>query len=47
LGFEHRLRWFTPEMEMFGAKQMPHDERYEYATEWIHVIKKLWLENGF
>ncbi len=39
--------WFTPEMEMFGAKQMPHDERYEYATEWIHVIKKLWLENGF
>ena len=32
---------------MFGAKQMPHDERYEYATEWIHVIKKLWLENGF
>ena len=39
--------WFTPEMEMFGAKQMPHDERYEYATEWIQVIKKLWLENGF
>jgi alkanesulfonate monooxygenase SsuD/methylene tetrahydromethanopterin reductase-like flavin-dependent oxidoreductase (luciferase family) len=39
--------WFTPEMEMFGAKQMPHDERYEYATEWIHVIKRLWMENGF
>jgi dimethylsulfone monooxygenase len=39
--------WFTPEMEMFGAKQMPHDERYAYATEWIQVIKRLWSENGF
>jgi alkanesulfonate monooxygenase SsuD/methylene tetrahydromethanopterin reductase-like flavin-dependent oxidoreductase (luciferase family) len=39
--------WFTPEMEMFSAKQMPHDERYQYAAEWLHVIKKLWSENGF
>ncbi len=39
--------WFTPEMEMFSAKQMPHDERYQYAGEWLHVIKKLWSENGF
>ena len=23
--------WFTPEMEMFGAKQMDHAERYRYA----------------
>jgi alkanesulfonate monooxygenase SsuD/methylene tetrahydromethanopterin reductase-like flavin-dependent oxidoreductase (luciferase family) len=34
-------------MEMFSAKQMPHDERYQYAAEWLHVIKKLWSENGF
>jgi alkanesulfonate monooxygenase SsuD/methylene tetrahydromethanopterin reductase-like flavin-dependent oxidoreductase (luciferase family) len=39
--------WFTPEMEMFGAKQLPHDERYGYAGEWIRVIKKLWTEQGF
>ena len=39
--------WFTPEMEMFSAQQMPHDERYQYAGEWLHVIKKLWSENGF
>jgi dimethylsulfone monooxygenase len=39
--------WFTPEMEMFSAKQMPHDERYQYAAEWLHVIKQLWSENGF
>jgi alkanesulfonate monooxygenase SsuD/methylene tetrahydromethanopterin reductase-like flavin-dependent oxidoreductase (luciferase family) len=26
---------------------MPHDERYQYAAEWLHVIKMLWSENGF
>ncbi|MCS6926476.1 MAG: LLM class flavin-dependent oxidoreductase, partial [Candidatus Binatia bacterium] len=36
--------WFTPEMEMFGVPQMPHDTRYRYATEWIRVIKRLWTE---
>jgi FMNH2-dependent dimethyl sulfone monooxygenase len=34
--------WFQPELEMFGAKIMEHDERYEYAAEWIEIIKKLW-----
>ncbi len=34
--------WFQPEMEMFGAPIMEHDTRYEYAEEWIDVIRMLW-----
>ena len=37
--------WFTPEMEMFGVKMMEHDDRYEYATEWVEVLEKLWSED--
>lgn len=39
--------WFTPEMEMFGAPQMAHDDRYRYAGEWLCVIKRLWTEQHF
>ena len=39
--------WYTTEMEMFGAKQMAHDDRYRYASEWIQVIKRLWTEQHF
>lgn len=39
--------WFTPEMEMFGAQQLPHDDRYARATEWIQVCKRLWSEQDF
>jgi dimethylsulfone monooxygenase len=34
--------WFQPELEMFGAKIMEHDERYTYASEWLHVLRLLW-----
>ncbi|MDF2118495.1 LLM class flavin-dependent oxidoreductase [Roseiarcaceae bacterium H3SJ34-1] len=34
--------WFEPELEMFGAPIMAHDERYAYATEWLEVVKLLW-----
>ncbi len=34
--------WFAPELEMFGAPIMEHDTRYEYAAEWIEIIKLLW-----
>jgi dimethylsulfone monooxygenase len=34
--------WFAPELEMFGASIMEHDTRYEYAAEWIEIIKLLW-----
>jgi len=39
--------WFTPEMEMFGRKMMEHDTRYEYATEWVEIVEKLWKEQWF
>jgi alkanesulfonate monooxygenase SsuD/methylene tetrahydromethanopterin reductase-like flavin-dependent oxidoreductase (luciferase family) len=34
-------------MEMFGVKQMDHSTRYQYAGEWIHVVKRLWTEQHF
>jgi dimethylsulfone monooxygenase len=34
--------WFTPELEMFGAPIMAHETRYEYATEWLEIVKRLW-----
>ena len=40
------MGWFTPEMELFGRQQLPHDERYEYGQEWIDFVEKLWTEHG-
>jgi alkanesulfonate monooxygenase SsuD/methylene tetrahydromethanopterin reductase-like flavin-dependent oxidoreductase (luciferase family) len=34
--------WFAPEIEMFGRNIMEHDTRYEYAAEWIEIMKLLW-----
>jgi alkanesulfonate monooxygenase SsuD/methylene tetrahydromethanopterin reductase-like flavin-dependent oxidoreductase (luciferase family) len=40
--------WFEPELEMFGAAVMDHDDRYAYAAEWLDVLKLLWTStNGF
>jgi len=36
--------WFTPELEMFGAPIMEHDTRYEYAAEWLAIVRRLWTE---
>jgi alkanesulfonate monooxygenase SsuD/methylene tetrahydromethanopterin reductase-like flavin-dependent oxidoreductase (luciferase family) len=38
------MGWFTPEMEMFGAAQREHDNRYEYGDEWIEVVTRLWTD---
>ena len=34
--------WHQAEIEMFGAPLLPHDERYEVASEWLHIIRSLW-----
>jgi len=34
--------WFKDEMDMFGATLREHDERYEYAAEWVDLVKMLW-----
>ncbi|MGD9604182.1 MAG: LLM class flavin-dependent oxidoreductase [Gammaproteobacteria bacterium] len=39
--------WYVPEMEMFGARQLAHDDRYRRAGEWISVVKRLWQEQHF
>ena len=40
------MGWFTPEMELFGRKQLEHDERYAYGQEWLDFADKLWNEPG-
>src|SRR5271170_6042906 len=34
--------WNEGEFEMFGVQQRDHDMRYEYAQEWIDVVKEAW-----
>ena len=34
--------WNRPEFDMFGIKLLEHDARYDYLTEWMTVILKLW-----
>jgi alkanesulfonate monooxygenase SsuD/methylene tetrahydromethanopterin reductase-like flavin-dependent oxidoreductase (luciferase family) len=36
--------WNEDEFAMFGIEQLPHDERYLMASEWISVVKRLWTE---
>jgi dimethylsulfone monooxygenase len=38
------MGWFQPEMEMFGAVQREHDERYRVGEEWLTIIKHLWTD---
>ncbi len=36
--------WYRNEFEMFAAEWREHDRRYDYAAEWITLIKRLWAE---
>jgi alkanesulfonate monooxygenase SsuD/methylene tetrahydromethanopterin reductase-like flavin-dependent oxidoreductase (luciferase family) len=36
--------WNEGEFEMFGFNQRGHEERYEYAQEWLDVVKRAWSE---
>src|SRR5713226_1276890 len=37
--------WFEPEFAMFGRSLMEHETRYEYADEWIELVRRLWMED--
>ncbi len=37
--------WNKPEFDMFGVEWRGHDQRYEYAAEWIELIQRLWTEH--
>ena len=39
--------WNEGEFAMFGVAQRDHEERYEFAQEWIDVIKRAWSEDEF
>jgi len=36
--------WFEPEFAMFGRPMMDHETRYEYAAEWLDIIRRLWTD---
>ena len=39
--------WFRPEIEMFGAAQLPHAIRYNMAADWLTCVKRAWTEQDF
>jgi FMNH2-dependent dimethyl sulfone monooxygenase len=38
--------WNEGEFEMFGVKQRDHETRYEFAQEWLDIVKRAWIERG-
>lgn len=42
LGLNIVCGWNEGEFDMFGVEQRDHDNRYEYAAEWVEVIKRAW-----
>jgi dimethylsulfone monooxygenase len=46
IGVNIVVGWNEGEFDMFGVKQREHDLRYEYAQEWIDVVKAAWTRDG-
>jgi dimethylsulfone monooxygenase len=46
LGLNLVVGWNEGEFEMFGVKQREHDVRYEFAQEWLDVVKQAWDDSG-
>jgi FMNH2-dependent dimethyl sulfone monooxygenase len=38
--------WNEGEFDMFGVKQREHNSRYDYAQEWIDIVKQAWTRDG-
>ena len=36
--------WNRSEFEMFGIEMLAHEERYDYAEEWLALVRQLWTE---
>jgi len=36
--------WNRPEFEMFGVPMRDHARRYEYAAEWLALVRRLWTD---
>jgi len=39
--------WNEGEFEMFGVEQRGHEDRYEFAQEWIDIVMRAWSEEDF
>jgi FMNH2-dependent dimethyl sulfone monooxygenase len=37
--------WYQHEFEMFNYSLSDHDGLYEYADEWLNIVRRLWTEN--
>lgn len=37
--------WFANEFAMFGRPMMDHETRYDYAEEWVEIVRRLWTEH--
>jgi len=37
--------WNEGEFEMFGLEQRGHENRYEYAKEWLDAVKAIWTRS--
>jgi alkanesulfonate monooxygenase SsuD/methylene tetrahydromethanopterin reductase-like flavin-dependent oxidoreductase (luciferase family) len=38
--------WNAAEFGMFGIEQLPHDDRYAQAAEWLDIMEQLWAKHG-
>ncbi|MFZ3358919.1 MAG: LLM class flavin-dependent oxidoreductase, partial [Xanthobacteraceae bacterium] len=38
--------WNEGEFDMFGVDLREHDTRYDYAQEWIDIVKQAWTRDG-
>lgn len=38
--------WHRQEFAMFGAEWREHDRRYDYAAEWLGLVRRLWTEDA-
>ncbi len=39
--------WNEGEFAMFGVEQRDHEDRYDYAEEWLNIIKQAWSAEEF
>ncbi len=46
IGVNIVVGWNEGEFDMFGVKQREHDARYDYAQEWIDIVKEAWTRDG-
>ena len=37
--------WYGTEFDLFGIDVPDHDRRYDMATEWVEIIRRLWTED--